>query len=280
MKLFLFILILSLNVIQNICHSQVRIKESRFNIVIDASDKIGNFNEKVFYNLEFDNNEMKNVHLTKNLPDANSEYFDLEVKSKDVKILKYEIKEGSNFNNNNKIVNIEFEQEDKNFNQGVVNIDYNYKIKKFGGDEVGSVKNSFFLKDVLIGNTNEITYNKESNSENYNKESIQYTYPTKFSIDINNLPKTTKIKQVAGRYDDKPIDIKLNKKNISSRLIKTKDVDTNNISLNFELNTISELKNLHLDFDSESDLSLSLDPNGTSNKNLRLDTQSSLSPIQ
>ena len=55
MKHFLFILIimLNVNVFRNICHSQVRIMESRINIVIDASDKIGNFNEKVFYNLEF-----------------------------------------------------------------------------------------------------------------------------------------------------------------------------------------------------------------------------------
>ena len=148
MKLFLLLMLGLTAFVHNFSSPSYRVQESRISVFIDASNKDGlaSFNENVMYNLKFDKNQLESASLIRNLPVTNAEYFDLKVKSDDVKILKYEISDKNkvitginNFDYDGvvklKVLKIEFEQnkneEKSNFNQGLVNIDYSYKVKNY-----------------------------------------------------------------------------------------------------------------------------------------------------
>jgi hypothetical protein len=245
----LFLLFLSLQFINSNLPDKVSVRENQVNILIDASDKIGKFHEKVYYNLEFKNNEIKNVNLTKFLPQIDSNFFDLKVKSKDVNILKYELSEKKdNFDKNNKVLNIVFEGKDQNYNQGDVKIDYEYSVNNFGISDKNqaSVKNTYYLKDISF--PSETVYN------------------SKFSIEINNLPNNLKVKRVNFRGEDVKYD---NDKNHSNKLVETKG---NIIKSKTRLNSLENIQNKNSNINQDYvSLNFNLQANNSTDNKLKIE---------
>lgn len=203
---YIFLLIAFLVFVVN--STKINVTESKINVNIDASAHVGMFDEKVIYNLQFDNNELKSVSLKKILPKIDTTLFDVKVTSNDVKILKYELKDEKNVqdsNTNNKVLIVEFEPINKNklknFNQGYVQIEYQYKVNEISASEINTEKNTFYLKDFLL----------------YDENST-FNYPTQFSINIKNLP----------------TNIHINKIKLDNSEIKAQNAD--NRKVNFEFN--------------------------------------------
>jgi hypothetical protein len=212
-----------------------RITNKRINILVDMNNQLGTFDEKVTYNLELDNNELKSVKFQKILPDIDALFFDTKVTSNDVKIIKSELvdinNDGVNFNKNKKALNVEFvplENSDNNFNkndQGAINIDYFYVTKDMA--LVEKSKNEFYLKDVNILDESNI-----STSSNY---------PTKFSIQIKNMPDNVKMKSI----------------DINNEIIPTNDNTNNNNNYNlkkrslFSTNSNNSNKEVNVEFNNE-----------------------------
>jgi hypothetical protein len=219
----LFLLFLYLQYITSNLPDKVSVRENQLNIVIDASHQIGKFHEKVYYSLELNNNELKNVSLKKFLPQIDSDFFDVKVKSKDVNILKYELSENKdNFNKNNKILNIVFEKKDNNYNQGNVMIDYEYSLKNFGISEKEHVseKSTFYLKDISLPG--------------------ESTNNSKFFIEINNLPNKMKLKRV--NFQGKDVDYNYkNDGQVESKEISNKSKNLINNRLNPQENKSSNI---------------------------------------
>lgn len=200
------------------------ILESKVNVEIDFDNKIGSFDEKVLYKLEYGDNQILSVKYIKNLPSKNAKYFDVKVDSKDVKIIKYDIVDKDNI----KSLYIEFvqEKESKKSLDGNVNIQYKYKMKDLSLIEES--KDKIILKDVDFINHN--------NSN----------YPTKYNIEITNLPQNMKLElaQLGEERINATNNSKINdstftknqnlkKRSTNSENIIDNDKESDNITLNF-----------------------------------------------
>ena len=184
-----------------------KIVNSKVNFQIDLKEHISILDEKVLYNLEFDNNEMKSVNYVKTLPNMNSQFFDVKVDSKDVKILKYEVVDQGK----NKKLNLEFtnqlDNDQKHSKDGNVNINYSYKTRNPNFVEESRTK--FLLKDV--------EFNSENNS----------SYPTRFSLEIKNIPNSLKMNRVLlgeEKFDTNIKDNLTKNRNLKNRITK-KDIE-------------------------------------------------------
>jgi hypothetical protein len=187
--------------------------KSKINVQIDLSNKLGTFDEKVLYNLEFDNNEMKSVSYEKTLPKINSDIFDMKVNSKDVNISKYEVLE----KDKKKYLHVEFTNEVNNKTRDRnVNIEYQYKTKDLS--IVEESKNKFVLKDVGFF---------DENGSNY---------PTKFIIEFKNLPKNLKLNTLEigdGRIDGPKLNELTKPSNLKRRVENEKEEKEDQLKIHF-----------------------------------------------
>jgi hypothetical protein len=239
-----------------------KILKSKINVQIDLSNKLGTFDEKVLYNLQFDNNEMKSVSFEKTLPKINTDIFDMKVKSTDVKITKYEVVEKGN----KKYLHLEYKNEINNKKKdGNVNIEYQYKTKDLSLTEES--KNKFVLKDV-----------------GFFDENVS-SYPTDFVIKIKNLPNNLKLNTL--EIGDEKIDkIKLNEitkpSNLKKRVDDEKESKENELKFKFstqmglEGNKLPIEKKLRIEF---SENKSAIDPDSSPPKRIQVNSNPYSSPL-
>jgi len=235
-----------------------KILKNKINVQIDLSNNLGSFDEKVLYNLEFDNNEMKSVSFEKTLPKINTDIFDMKVKSNDVKILKYEIVEKEN----KKYLQLEFKNEANNKKKdGNVNIEYQYKTKDLSLIEES--KNKFVLKDVGF-------FDEYASS-----------YPTNFGIKIKNLPNNLKLNTLV--IGDEKIDkSKIRPSNLKKRVDDEKESKDNEIKFKFSIkmgiegNKFPNERKLRIEFLVNQS---AIDPNSSTPKRIQLNSNPISSPL-